>query len=243
MDFTDSAAVCHQEISLQQHNSQRTGILYIMEGRRSSSQGSFITWSEKSAASKHTQKSSASSVVAMALAEAEGAKAKVKYAEKEMQMKMEKAHLDAEKACLDARLGTLDVEREAAIAVAKAEVLAGALMHDKETSCEHISECGIESHDPLSCTKQYVQEQAHLQASLLNLDDTWPQPPPEVSFEEEAWPQPPPPAFLENVCLPPLPVPHQHNPKTEEDSNQPIMLASSLICIFLSNAFHGHKGK
>ncbi len=113
----------------------------------------------------------------------------MKYAEKEMQIKMQKARLDVERACLEAQLAVLDVEREAAVAVAKAEALLSALSSDKVSSRKSSSQHTSGSHATTQRTKVYVQEQARLQANKqldtpVFSEDWWPPPPPTETFQE-----------------------------------------------------------
>ncbi|KAL6476597.1 hypothetical protein MHYP_G00150960 [Metynnis hypsauchen] len=135
-----------------------------MEKQKLGSQRSLITRSHWSATSGRSRGSSASSAAAIAFAEAEEAKAKIQYAEREMQIKMQKARLDAEKICLDAQLDVLNAEKTAAAAVAKAEALATALVHSKESSCELKSDAGLDSYDSVQRTKDYIQKQTRLHA-------------------------------------------------------------------------------
>ncbi|XP_073668774.1 uncharacterized protein [Paramisgurnus dabryanus] len=162
---------------------------WIMEDSKTPAHSTLVTWSNRSTTSKQSKGSSVSSAVALALAEAEEAKVKVKYAEKEMHIKMQSAHLDAEKARLEAKLFVLDVERKAAAAVAKAEALTAALSCDKESSHKSDIEHRSGSHDSIRRTQEYVQEQARLQANAQlgqseMFEDAWPPPPPAELFQE-----------------------------------------------------------
>ncbi|GAA6083540.1 uncharacterized protein LOC125145266 [Tachysurus ichikawai] len=102
---------------------------------------------------------------------------------------MRSAHLDAERARLEAQLFVLDVERKAVAVVAKAEALTTALSCDKESSQKSDIKHRSGSHDSILRTKEYVQEQARLQANAQlgqseTSEDTWPPPPPAELFQE-----------------------------------------------------------
>lgn len=78
-----------------------------------------------------------------------------------MQIKMQSACLHAERACLEALLAVLDVEREATLAVAEAEALSTALSSDQVSSRKSNGQ-----HRPVTQrTKEYVQDHSRLQAN------------------------------------------------------------------------------
>ncbi len=85
--------------------------------------------SQMSAGSSHTSVSTASAA-ARARARAEAARIRASFAEKEAKLKIEQAEREArallEKARLDAELSALTLQREAAAAVAQAEILEAA---------------------------------------------------------------------------------------------------------------------
>lgn len=118
-----------------------------------------------SATSKRSRGSSTSSAAALAYAEAEAAKAKVKFAEKEMHIKMQKAHLDAEKVCLDAQLDVITAEKAAAAATAKAEALAVTL-DDNESNLDMRSNARHSLNEYVQRTEEYVEEQAELRTNI-----------------------------------------------------------------------------
>lgn len=99
--------------------------------------------------------------------------------------------MDAERACLEAQLAVLDVEREAAVAVAKAEALSTALNSDKVSSRKASSQHTSVSHVTAQRTKEY--EQARLQANkqlvLPVISEDWFPPPPQTEPFQESMPQ------------------------------------------------------
>lgn len=83
---------------------------------KSSESGRLTVRSSARASSRSTTSSRASMAAAKVQAEAQAAKARLAYAEKEMDIKVEKA-------CLEATLDVLELQKEADAAMAKAEVM------------------------------------------------------------------------------------------------------------------------
>lgn len=119
--------------------------------------------SQMSAGSSHTSVSTASAA-ARARARAEAARIRASFAEKEAKLKIEQAEREArallEKARLDAELSALTLQREAAAAVAQAEILEAAeeqsnVPDDKSAKKSLKEEC-------MQRTSDYVTQQAEL---------------------------------------------------------------------------------
>ena len=118
---------------------------------------------------------SSSSVVseaARARANAEAARIRASFAEKEAKMKVESAERDAmitlEKARLEADLGALTFQREAAAALAQAEALEAAMESETGASCVKHS-TPVDPKDIAKRTSQYVQQQAELHTTYSSM--------------------------------------------------------------------------
>lgn len=120
--------------------------------------------SQKSASSSHTSVSTASAA-ARARAKAEAARVRVSFAEKEAKLKIEQAEKEAkallEEARLTAELNALTLQREAAAAVAQAEILEAAEEKIKVTDDKSARRSLKE--ESMQRTNDYVTQQAELQ--------------------------------------------------------------------------------
>lgn len=122
----------------------------------SAKDGASATSSRRSGSTR-SSKSSVGVEAARARAQAEAARARATFAEKEIAIKVDRARLEA---CLDA----LHLEKEAAAAVAQAEVL--------EAAAEHMGEelCTKKSHSTeLQSTQERVSDYVRDQAARLSL--------------------------------------------------------------------------
>ncbi|KAI2661156.1 hypothetical protein H4Q32_030204 [Labeo rohita] len=116
-----------------------------------------------------SSKSSVASAAAKARASAEAARAKMAFAKRQLEMKKEKARLEQERATVEANLEALELERDAAAALAEAEVLeAAAMEHDDNRS--EIST--LSSHVISKRTEEYVKQQTQMSSdfSILPLN-------------------------------------------------------------------------
>lgn len=108
--------------------------------------------------------SSASSAAVRARAKAEVAKARAAFAEKEAELKVQRAEREAElqlgKAKLEAELGALELQREAAAAIAQAEALEAAELDIEGSSKTDISSQANLQNEIVTRTNEYVEAQA-----------------------------------------------------------------------------------
>ncbi|XP_042070466.1 uncharacterized protein LOC121812416 [Haplochromis burtoni] len=124
---------------------------------------SMKTRSNISGSSRHTRSSAASkAAAAQARAEAEAAKAEAAFVDKENDLKLQQAELEASmqlrKIRLEASLDKVRMEKRAAAAEAKAEVLEAAAIQDDG---EGLSEIDVPADDPVTRTREYVKGASH----------------------------------------------------------------------------------
>lgn len=116
-----------------------------------------LSQQEKSSQSS-ALKSSVNSAAAKARALAEAASAKVAFAKKELQIKKEKARLDLEKAMLQADLEALEMEKEAAAALAEATSLEAAVNSSRSSR----PRSSVSPRTVRDRTEEYVKKQNQL---------------------------------------------------------------------------------
>nr|XP_055034971.1 uncharacterized protein LOC129422846 [Misgurnus anguillicaudatus] len=108
--------------------------------------------------------SSASSAAVRARAKAEAAKARAAFAEKEAELKVQRAEKEAElqlgKAKLEAELGALELQREAAAAIAQAEALEAAELDLEGSVKTEVSSQANLQNEIVTRTNEYVDAQA-----------------------------------------------------------------------------------
>ena len=133
-----------------------------MSDKKSSGSKSLRTRSQAScsSSSKRSHGSATSVAAALARAEAQAAKAEAAFAEKESKIKLEKARIEAslnvEKTRLEVSLDTLQLEKKAAAAEAKAEALEAAIEEQEDFS----SKLDLQPYDSAERIKEYVEDQA-----------------------------------------------------------------------------------
>lgn len=108
--------------------------------------------------------SSASNAAVRARAKAEAAKARAAFAEKEAELKVQRAEKEAElqlgKAKLEAELGALELQREAAAAIAQAEALEAAELDLEGSIKTDVSSQANLQNEIVTRTNEYVEAQA-----------------------------------------------------------------------------------
>ncbi|RXN31543.1 hypothetical protein ROHU_004747 [Labeo rohita] len=113
-----------------------------------------------------SSKSSVASAAAKARASAEAARAKMAFAKRQLEMKKEKARLEQERATVEANLEALELERDAAAALAEAEVLEAAAM-ERDDNRSEIST--LSSHVISKRTEEYVKQQTQMSSDFSTL--------------------------------------------------------------------------
>ncbi|XP_039631403.1 uncharacterized protein LOC120542802 [Polypterus senegalus] len=112
--------------------------------------GSKKTRSKASSTSTRSRSSSASMAIALARAEAQAAKAEAAFAKKEIELKIKQAHLKAS-------LESLQLEKRAAAAEAKADALETVMEQVDRSSYNKIE---LPTEDPVRRTNEYIEEHA-----------------------------------------------------------------------------------